>query len=143
MPSGRMRLGRSDCLACPDARQVLVVDDSRDTADSLARLLRFAGHQVQVAFSSSDALPWARQHEPVVILLDIGMPQMDGYRVARQLRQQPETKDALIIAVTGYAQESDRQRSKDAGFDLKPINAEKLLSFLQGDPALLLESAIW
>src|SRR5678809_344469 len=84
------------------ARQVLVVDDNRDGAQTLAMLLRFAGHQVKVAFSGIQALQIAQEQKPNVILLDLAMPGMDGFQVAQALRERPETKDALIIAVSGY-----------------------------------------
>jgi CheY-like chemotaxis protein len=117
-------------------RQVLVVDDNKDAANSMAMLLKLWGHQVQIAYSGSDALALAQEQKPEVILLDIGLPRMNGYRVAEHLRQQPETKDAVIIAVTGHGQPSDRRRSKEAGINLhwlKPINSEKLLRLLDGD----------
>jgi len=125
------------------ALQVLVIEDNKDAADSLARLVRLGGHQVQVAYSGQVGLLLAQQQTPDVILLDIGLPRVDGYQVVEQLRSQPETEDALIIAVTGYGQASDRQRSKAAGFDLhlvKPIKTEHLLALLRGDPTLLLQN---
>lgn len=124
--------------------QVLIVEDNHDAADGLARLVRLGGHQVQVAYSGAVGLLIAQQQNPDVILLDIGLPRVDGYQVIEKLRARPETKDALIVAVTGYGQASDRQRSRDAGFDLhlvKPIQTEKLLALLRGDPSLLAENA--
>lgn len=122
--------------------KILVVEDERDTADSLARLLRLGGHEVEVAYSGQIALLLAQQHKPDVVLLDLGLPRVDGYQVVQQLRSKPETQDAFIAAVTGYGSEADRERCKAAGFDLhllKPIAIEKLLALLRGDPALILE----
>jgi len=124
--------------------QVLVVDDDKDGADTLALLLRLGGHQVQVAYSGEIGLLTAQQQSPDVILLDLGLPRMDGYRVIERLRQQDHTKDALIIAVTGHGLPSDRQRSKEAGFDLhllKPVNTQKLLRLLAGDSSMLVEAS--
>jgi CheY-like chemotaxis protein len=126
------------------ALKILVVEDEHDTADSLARLLRLGGHQVEVAYSGQIALLLAKRHQPDCVLLDLGLPRVDGYQVVRQLRSQPETRDALIIAVTGYGDESARQRCREAGFDLhllKPISTEKLLALLRGDPAVLIEAS--
>jgi two-component system, OmpR family, response regulator len=109
--------------------RVLVVDDSADCANSLAILLRLAGHSVQVAYSSSMALELARIHQPEAVLLDIGLPGMDGYQVAERLRKREETRGSLIVAISGHAQESHRQRALDAGCDYhlpKPIDYRAL-----------------
>lgn len=122
--------------------QVLVVDDNRDSADSLALLMRLGGHQVDVAYNGSVALLLAEKNKPHVVLLDIGLPRVDGYQVVEVLRQRPETKQALIVAVTGRSSNEDRQRSLEAGFDLhlvKPIEIEPLLRFLKGDPTVTIE----
>ena len=121
--------------------RVLVVDDNQDSADTLAVLLRLGGHQADIAYNGHVALLMAEKHPPDVILLDLAMPRMTGYSVAQALRQRPETKDALIIAVTGYGQDADRQKCIEAGFDLhllKPLQTEKLLALFRGDPSLLL-----
>jgi CheY-like chemotaxis protein len=117
-------------------KQVLVVDDNRDAADTLAVLLRHHGYIVQVAYSGAKAIEVAREQRPMVVLLDLGMPAMDGYAVARQLRQQPETKDVLIIAATGYGLAGDRARSIAAGVDLhllKPVRHDELLEVLRAN----------
>jgi PAS domain S-box-containing protein len=109
--------------------RVLVVDDNVDSADSTAMLLRMSGHEVSVAYSAESALETAVEHQPNLILLDIGLPEMDGYQVARRLRDAPQLKDVRIIALTGYGQYSDRQRSHEAGFDyhlVKPVRHEEL-----------------
>ena len=109
--------------------RVLVVDDNVDGADVTALLLQELGHETQVAYSGAAALAAADEYLPNVLLLDIGLPEMDGYEVARRLRQHPLLKNAWLVAITGYGQESDRQRSKEAGFDhhlVKPVGPEKL-----------------
>ena len=113
-------------------RRILVVDDKHDAAESLAMLLRLHGHEVLVANDSRTALEIAAEARPSVVLLDIGLPEMDGYEVCRRLRQQGMT-DAQIIAVTGYGQEQDRQWSYEAGFDahtVKPVDIGEVLKLL-------------
>ncbi len=109
--------------------RVLVVDDNVDSADSTVMLLQLSGHEVRVAYSGQTALETAVEYQPDFVLLDIGLPEMDGYEVARRLRQYPQLKDVRLIAATGYGQESDRQRTQEAGFDhhlVKPVDVEKL-----------------
>ena len=109
--------------------RVLVVDDNVDSADSIAMLLQVSGHEVRVVYSGQDALDMAGKYQPDIVLLDIGLPVMDGYEVARRLRKHPELKEVKLIAVTGYGQESDRLQSQEAGFDyhlVKPVDAQKL-----------------
>jgi PAS domain S-box-containing protein len=113
----------------PGARRVLVVDDNRDAAESLAMLLRATGHEVRTAHAGPAALEAARAHRPEVVLLDIGLPGLDGYEVARRLRAEPGFKGALLVALTGYGQDEDRRRSQAAGFDLhlvKPVDLATL-----------------
>ena len=112
---------------------VLIVDDNVDTAESLAMLLRFYGHEVWAVHTGPKALEVARAEQPNVVLLDIGLPGMDGYEVARLLRQQEELRDVCLVAMTGYGQEKDRQRSDAAGFDdhlVKPVDPAKLQDLL-------------
>jgi CheY-like chemotaxis protein len=112
----------------------LVVDDNRDAARSLARLLGLYGHDVQTAHDGPAALQTAQTHAPEVILLDIGMPRMDGLEVARRIRNDLGLKRTLLVAVTGYGQDRDRRRSEEAGFDVhlvKPIEFEHLHTVLQ------------
>jgi CheY-like chemotaxis protein len=97
----------------------------------LAKLLKLLGHDVQIAYNGPTAIELARSHRPEVVLLDIGLPSMNGYEVAKKLRAEDCCKDALIIAVTGYGQEEDRSRSQEAGFDhhlVKPIDYNALVS---------------
>jgi len=98
-------------------QRVLVVDDNRDAADSLAMLLKFSGHDVRVAYDGAEALDIAREFQPTTALLDIGMPGMDGYSVARRIREDPRFGGVALIALTGFGQEQDRLRSLSAGFD--------------------------
>ena len=113
--------------------RVLVVDDNMDVADMLAMMLQMFGHEVQAVYSGQTALETAVEYQPDFVLLDIGLPDMNGYEVARRLRQQPQTKDVRLIAMTGYGQDSDRQLSQEAGFDLhlvKPVDPKKLQGLL-------------
>lgn len=118
----------------PRSLRVLVVDDNEDTANGMAKLLRLSGHTVRVAHSGPDAMAEARENGPQVVLLDIGLPGMDGYEVAVLLRKEEASKEAVIIAVSGYGEEQARIRSDEAGFDhhlVKPVNFEKLLSVME------------
>jgi len=113
--------------------RVLVVDDNVDSAESMALLLSLDGHDVRTAFDGPDALKVAAAFQPEAVLLDIGLPGMDGYEVAKQMRALPGLQKALMIAVTGYGQADDRARSKAAGFDhhlVKPVDPEILSALL-------------
>ena len=115
--------------------RVLVVDDNRDAADSLTLLLGLAGHEARTAYSGLEALALARELDPDVILLDLGMPGMDGYEVARELRRDAATKDATLVALTGWGQDEDRKRSAEAGFDhhlTKPVAFDVVQRVLAG-----------
>jgi len=119
------------------SRRILVADDNADAMESLATLLELEGHQVIRATNGPLALEAAEQHLPEVILLDIGMPQLDGYEVARRIREQPWGTQMLLVALTGWGQDSDRRRSRDAGFDchlVKPLNLEELTPLLSRLP---------
>jgi PAS domain S-box-containing protein len=114
-------------------RRVLVVDDNADGAASLAMLLKLEGHEAQVAHSGEAALESVERRQPDVVFLDIGMPGMDGYEVARRLRSRPGLTGLKIIALTGWGQEHDRQRARDAGFDhhlTKPVALTDLHALL-------------
>ena len=99
------------------ARRVLIVDDSADAAESLAMLLTVEGHEVRTARDGPTALAAADEFQPEVVFLDIGLPGMDGYEVARRLREHAGPKPVFLAAVTGYGQEEDRCRADQAGFD--------------------------
>ena len=123
---------------CPRCR-VLVVDDNADAAESLALLLQFAGHDVRVCHEGAAALAEAETFQPEVVLLDIGLPGMDGYEVARRLRAQPDLDKTLLVALTGYGQAEDLCRSRDAGFDrhlVKPADPEVLAAMFAEVPAV-------
>jgi CheY-like chemotaxis protein len=112
--------------------RVLVADDNRDSAESLAVLLRLAGHEVHTAFDGPRAVELAAAR-PEVALLDIGMPGMSGHEVARRLRARPESADCVLVAMTGWGQDDDRRRSKEAGFDhhlVKPVDLPALNDLL-------------
>ena len=116
-------------------RRILVVEDNADVAETTTMLLTLSGHEVLCAKDGLQALQFAADFGPEVVLLDIGLPLMDGYEVARRLRQMPETRDALLIALTGYGQQGDRQRGKEAGFDghlLKPVDPRALGEMIAG-----------
>lgn len=118
-----------------DLLRVLVVDDNTDAARMSAMLLRTWGHEVRTADDGPAALDRAAGFRPDVILLDIGLPDMDGYEVARHVRQNPLHSDVRLVAVTGYGQDSDRRRSEEAGFDVhlvKPVEATDLKELLAG-----------
>ena len=113
--------------------RMLVVDDNKDAAESLALLLRLQGHDIRVAHDGTSALAVARSHRPAVVFLDIGMPGMDGYEVARRMRGMPETEQAVIAALTGWGQHEDRTRTAAAGFDhhlVKPVAPDVLQTLI-------------
>jgi signal transduction histidine kinase len=115
------------------ARRILIVDDSRDGGESLAMLLRVLGAEVALAHSGRSALETVETFKPDVVLLDIGMPGMDGYEVARRIRANPSTRDISLIALTGWGQDEDRRRSVAAGFNhhlVKPADIEQLRQLL-------------
>jgi CheY-like chemotaxis protein len=104
---------------------VLVADDNADSADSLALLLRSTGHDVHTARDGVEAVAAAERLRPSIVLLDVGMPRMNGYDAARKIRAQPWGRNVLLIAQTGWSQDEDRRRSAEAGFDAhltKPID---------------------
>jgi signal transduction histidine kinase len=113
----------------PPGRRILVADDNADARESLATLLGLNGHEVHQAQDGNDALAMAERWRPEVALLDIGMPHADGYEVARQIRGRPWGRSMMLVAVTGWGQESDRRRSHEAGFDshlTKPVDPQVL-----------------
>jgi CheY-like chemotaxis protein len=115
------------------AQRILVVDDNADAAHTLSQFLESMGHKVRVAFDAAAALKMAGDDPPRVLLLDIGLPDMDGYALARSLRGLPQTAHAVFIALTGYGQPEDRERARAAGFDhhlTKPVDAAELARLL-------------
>lgn len=117
-----------------EARHVLIVDDLQDAADSLADALRIEGHSVDVAYDGEQALRLAEAKRPEVVLLDLGMPKMDGFEVCRRLRSTDWGANLLIVAQTGWGQQPDRDRTRDAGFDrhiVKPVSFADVLALLR------------
>jgi DNA-binding response OmpR family regulator len=115
---------------------VLIADDNRDAADSLGMLLGLAGHEVRIAHSGQTALSLAQVFRPDTALLDIGMPDLSGYEVARQLRREPWGAGIRLIALTGWGQTDDRRRAHEAGFDhhlTKPIDPDALAALITND----------
>src|SRR6185436_12538649 len=135
--------GRYARPAAVAPRRILVVDDNRDAADSLGMLLKFLGADVYTANDGPAALEAFRTYRPSVVLLDIGLPEMDGYELARRTRLQPEGGEVTLIALTGWGQEEDRRRSREAGIDhhlVKPVDLdalEKLMAALPAGPRLI------
>jgi PAS domain S-box-containing protein len=125
---------RADGPATDAGLKILVVDDSQDAADTCATVLELSGHEVQTAYSGRRALELARTFRPHALLLDIGLPDVNGYELARTIRAAPWGGGMVLIAVTGWGQGKDRRRALEAGFDhhlTKPIAAETLESLLQ------------
>jgi CheY-like chemotaxis protein len=115
-------------------RRVLVVDDNADAAEALGELVRDFGHEVVTAHDGAGALDHARVHRPDMVLLDIGMPVVDGYEVAKRIRGELCLGDAVLIALTGYGEDRDRRLAREAGFDqhvTKPVDASTLEELLK------------
>jgi PAS domain S-box-containing protein len=120
------------------ARRILVVDDNVDAAQSLGILLKMMGHDTALAHDGASALEVAEAYRPDLVLLDIGLPRLNGYEVARRLRQQPGLRDVVLVAVSGWGQEEDRRRGREAGFDFhltKPVDPVALKKLLASLPA--------
>jgi CheY-like chemotaxis protein/anti-sigma regulatory factor (Ser/Thr protein kinase) len=118
--------------------RILIVDDNDDVAQTLASALSLLGYQVTTAADGVQAIETALRQQPDVVLLDLGMPGMDGYEVARRLREIPELTGMRVAAVTGYGQPKDRLATRELGFDehfVKPVEAAQLASFIEGKPA--------
>jgi CheY-like chemotaxis protein len=133
-PGGRVQDGlTARVLPDPDRLRVLVADDDADTADSLALLLRLWGHDVRAAYEGVEALALAFFYLPDVLLLDVAMPGLDGFRLARLVRSQPRLDGAVLVAVTGYADDAHRQMGLRAGFDhylVKPVEPAVIVALL-------------
>jgi CheY-like chemotaxis protein len=114
-------------------RRVLVVDDNRDAAESLAMFLQLDGHVVHTAYDGTEAIDAAESFRPEIVLLDIGMPKLNGYDVCRRIRGQEWGRNMLIIAQTGWGQEEDKRRTREAGFDdhlVKPVDPARLTKLI-------------
>jgi signal transduction histidine kinase/CheY-like chemotaxis protein len=124
--------------------RVLIVDDNRDAAESLGILLNIMGSEVRVVYDGASALEAMSGFQPAVVLLDLGMPGMDGFQVARRVRQQPVLKEVTLIALTGWGQEEDRRRCREVGFDhhlVKPVDIEALEALLVSLPSFRQQTA--
>ena len=113
--------------------RVLVVDDNKDSAQTLAMMLKIMGNDIRTAHDGLEAVEKAQEYLPNVILLDLGMPKLNGYDVCRRIREQSWGSSMVIIALTGWGQAEDRQRTKEAGFDhhlVKPVDVAKLKELL-------------
>jgi CheY-like chemotaxis protein/anti-sigma regulatory factor (Ser/Thr protein kinase) len=129
-------MSRHDDMAQSGALDILIVDDNADAADTLSMYLDSAGHRLHVAYDGRRGLALAEETAPDVLLLDIGLPDIDGYQLAQRLRALPETAHATLIALTGYGQDADRERSIAAGFDhhlTKPVDVEALARLLSNE----------
>lgn len=123
-----------DMLSPPRPVHVLIVDDNPDAAESLALTLRLAGYEVQVAWNGEDALALAKETRPEFVVMDLGMPYMNGFETARRFREDPSIEPAVLIAHTGWGSEEDRLRTKKAGFTfhlVKPADPSELLTLLR------------
>ena len=122
-----------DPIALP--RRILIVDDNADAAASLALLLKISGHETQTANDGLEAVRTAETFLPDVVLLDIGLPKLNGFDACRQIRQQAWGRNMKIVALTGWGQEGDRREATEAGFDahmLKPVDYRDLMTVLSG-----------
>ena len=119
-------------------KRVLVVDDNRDSADTMTALLRAWGHDVRTLYEGQSVVSMVDEYQPDVVLLDIGLPKINGYDLARQLRQSEDSRRIVLVAFTGYGQDDDRRRVREAGFDhhlLKPLEPEALEKIIDSVPA--------
>jgi CheY-like chemotaxis protein len=117
----------------PPGLRVLVVDDNHDAVETLAMLLGLWGHDVRLAADGPTALETAAAHRPHVVLLDISLPGISGYEVAKRLRANAELRDTVLVAMTGYGQAEDKKESREAGFSLhlvKPVEPDRLQKLL-------------
>jgi CheY-like chemotaxis protein len=121
-------------------RRVLIVDDNADGAESLSMLLQISGHETYKAYDGVEAIDAAERLRPDVVLLDIGLPRLNGYEACRRIRNTTWGKDLVLVALTGWGQEEDRSESRDAGFDahmVKPVDFDALLKLLASLPSVV------
>jgi PAS domain S-box-containing protein len=127
--------GRDEPVAAATGLRVLVVDDNRDAADSLAEVLEHLGYEVKTTYDGLQAVEAIREYQPRLVLMDLGMPGLNGYKAARRIRALPEGRDVMLVAVTGWGQEEDKRRSREASFDrhmVKPVDLAALEQLLAG-----------
>jgi CheY-like chemotaxis protein len=133
MPAAKKN-GTSEARSNGPKSRILVVDDLRDSADSLAMMLKTKGHEVRTAYDGVEAIEAAREFRPEVVLLDIGMPRLDGYEAARRIREECGPQNRLVlIAITGWGQDENRAKTREAGFDhhlVKPVEPAALTRLL-------------
>jgi CheY-like chemotaxis protein len=132
-PPTMSELGKRELAAEAHPLRILVADDNRDVVESLAVLLELTGYRVERAYDGLQAVEAVERYRPDVVLLDIGMPNLNGYEACRRIREQPWGRDLRIVALTGWGQEKDRERSKAAGFSshlVKPVDRSDLLRLL-------------
>lgn len=118
-------------------RRILIADDNADTADSLATILENMGYEVRAAYNGASAVETAEHFRPEVLLLDIGMPGLNGYETAHYIREEPWGKDAVVVAVTGWGGEADKRQAREAGFDhhlTKPVDPEVIRDLIAKSP---------
>lgn len=123
--------------AARPAKRILVVDDNVDAAESAGEILRLLGNEVSVVHDGLAAVSAVEDWQPDVVLLDIGLPGIDGYEVAKRVRQSAHGKGLMLVALTGWGQDQDKQRTSDSGFDqhwVKPVGMDKLREISQGNP---------
>jgi CheY-like chemotaxis protein/two-component sensor histidine kinase len=126
--------GSDEWQTAPSAMRILIVDDNRDAADTLGRLLRIVGHDVRTAYDGEQGVQAANEFRPHAMLLDIGMPKLNGYDACRHIRQEPWGKNIVLVAVTGWGQDQDKQKAEEAGFDrhmVKPVEPKRLMRLLE------------
>jgi PAS domain S-box-containing protein len=131
--SGSLLPTEAETTAPKSSLRILIVDDSRDGADSLGLMLRLMGNDIRTAYDGEEAVAAAGAFRPDVVLLDIGLPKLNGYEACHRIREQPWSKGMVVIAVTGWGQEEDRRRSHEAGFDkhlVKPVEPQTLMKLL-------------
>jgi CheY-like chemotaxis protein len=120
--------------ATGSSRRILIADDNPDVLESFELMLQLLGHEVMTAVDGLEVLEKAEQFWPEVIVLDVGMPKLDGYETARRLRQQPWGRDAVLVALTGWGTEKDKKQSAEAGFNIhlvKPVDAPTIMKHLE------------
>jgi PAS domain S-box-containing protein len=127
--------GRDELGPVSSPLRIMIVDDNEDAANSLGMLLDLMGNDIRMGHDGLEAMNLAREYRPDVVLLDIGLPKLNGYEVARSIRQEPWGERTVLIAVTGWGQEADRRRSRESGFDhhmVKPVDPDELMRILAG-----------
>ena len=127
--------GQSIGVVTSAPRRILVVDDNVDSAESLGQMLEMLGNEVHTVYDGEDGITAAAQFRPDVVLMDIGMPKLNGYEAARRMRQHPSGAAILLVALTGWGQEDDRRKSADAGFNhhlVKPVDVDELIKLVSG-----------